>query len=108
MDNRTQELCCCDASLCFEPPNAESKNTNVSVSHNLDTRTIDKPTAEKDDKLTITGLVAALVFVAGIGGGIIIVMVCKMRRLPRPDPNVIMQYERLSASDVDVNDAVFL
>ncbi|CAG5136635.1 unnamed protein product [Candidula unifasciata] len=108
VDNTTQKICCCDASLCFAPPNSEGKAISVNTSSIADTRTVDSLPAEKTDKWALTGLVIALLFVTGIGGGIFIVVLCRKHKRPRPDPNVIMQYERLSASDVDVDDAVVL
>ncbi|BFY98840.1 hypothetical protein BsWGS_01880 [Bradybaena similaris] len=108
VDNTTQELCCCDTSLCFAPPNAEGKSINVNTSSIVDTKIVDNLAAERNDKWALTGLVIALVFVTGIGGGVFITVACRKNKRPRPDPNVIMQYERLSASDVDVDDAVVL
>lgn len=80
----------------------------MNTSSIVDTRIVDNLAAERNDKWALTGLVIALVFVAGIGGGVFITVVCRKHKRPRPDPNVIMQYERLSASDVDVDDAVVL
>lgn len=113
VDNTTQKLCCCDTSLCFEPQSTSledaEKNMNYSVPDLSDSGTVvAQPAIRKLDSLMLVILAAVLVFVTGVGGGISIVVTCKRHRRPRPDPDVIMQYERLSGSDPDAEDAVVL
>ena len=71
--------------------------------------TIHKPRKKKTTSAAlITGLVAAIVVIAGFAAGIVFITACKRRKRRRRDPNVIMQYERLSVSDGEVEDAVVL
>ncbi|XP_055866162.1 uncharacterized protein LOC106061581 [Biomphalaria glabrata] len=112
-DNVTKELCCCDHSKCYSPPwldvsypNEEFDPENFPSLSKLD-KTIEKPGAERTDSLLITGLLTVLLFVSGLGAGAVFILSCKKRRKNRQDPNVIMQYERLS-SDIDVDEAVVL
>jgi hypothetical protein len=105
--------------MCFEPQwlayDSTSKlsvgydsNSNLSIPSVVNFETLENPAAAAArDGLVITGLVIALIFVTSVGGAIIFIMMCRKRRRPRADPNV-MQYERLSATDPDVDGAVFL
>uniref|UniRef100_A0A2C9LWV6 Uncharacterized protein n=1 Tax=Biomphalaria glabrata TaxID=6526 RepID=A0A2C9LWV6_BIOGL len=87
-------------------PNEEFDPENFPSLSKLD-KTIEKPGAERTDSLLITGLLTVLLFVSGLGAGAVFILSCKKRRKNRQDPNVIMQYERLS-SDIDVDEAVVL
>ncbi|XP_059165817.1 uncharacterized protein LOC131948286 [Physella acuta] len=110
--NKTvEELCCCDQSQCFLPPGtnlpASLKDNSTDEKPPSVGNTLQKPGSEKTDKLLVTGLIATFLFITGVGVGIVLVVACRKPKEPRRDPNVIMQYERLS-SDLDMEDAVVL
>ncbi|GFR78596.1 hypothetical protein ElyMa_000536900 [Elysia marginata] len=116
VDNITQELCCCNENKCFMPHwhglTADDVNNTISPERDPSLKpmgsTINKPGKKSKSSALITGLVAGIVLVAGLAAGIIFVRACKRRKSQCRDPNVIMQYERLSVSDAEMEDAVVL
>ncbi|GFO48396.1 histone-lysine N-methyltransferase SETMAR [Plakobranchus ocellatus] len=109
--NLTQELCCCNTNNCFVPswPAApRDSESKMGCSFEPIGDTINKPRKKKTSTALITGLASAIA-VAGFAAGIIFLVAYKKRkRHKRRDPNVIMQYERLSVSDAEIADAVVL
>ena len=69
---------------------------------------MDKPFGtESSNSLVMSGIVASLFLIVSFGVGIAVMVVCK-RRQASQDPNVIMQYERLSNSEMEGIEAVVL
>ena len=116
VDNVTQQLCCCNSNQCFVPQwpvhSADDANNTICPIKGPPLQpmgsTIDKPGRKKTSTALITGMVAAIVIMAGFAAGAILVTAYKRRKRRRRDPNVIMQYERLSVSDREIEDAVVL
>ncbi|XP_005103693.2 uncharacterized protein LOC101855810 [Aplysia californica] len=111
--NMTEELCCCDGNICFKPPWVSASeelgdgSLNNTYSDWYMNHPIHKPSGRRQSGLVISGIIAALVMIISFGIGAVVVVVCK-RRQPSRDPNVIMQYERLSNSEPDGIEAVIL
>ncbi|RUS76798.1 hypothetical protein EGW08_015444 [Elysia chlorotica] len=115
-DNITQQLCCCKSNKCFVPqwpsPSVDDANKTASPVKVPPLQpmgsTIHKPGPKKRSTALITGIVSALVIMTVFAAAAILITTYKRRKRQMRNPNVIMQYERLSVSDKEVEDAVVL